>query len=287
MGSEGRLGVSSLCPTSWIGCKAMTVNSRVRSRSSQAMCRTPSFGGILMIVAAACGAVVACSHGPSPAAPGSSMPPSAVLPSPIPGDVTLTGRVVEAPPTSTTGVWDAVVTLDDGVSAWQSGKTIGGAGFGVYTISGLHGGRFRATVSADGFVGVTRDVTIAPDNTIDFPLLPVPVRKNLTVSSSQLNDGDGTCSDGTQLRPCHIVALPVHNSGSIEAALTWPVAGPALALILFESESSAPLAASTSIVDGNARLVTNVKGGAVYEIRVIYASGKGSVTYSLSVGYPN
>jgi hypothetical protein len=197
MGSEGRLGVSSLCPTSWIACEAMTVNSRSRSRSSQAMWRTLSFGGIVMIVMAACGAG-ACSHGPSSATPVPSVPAGAVLPSPIPGDVTLTGHVVEAPPTSTTGVWDAVVTLDDGVSAWQSGKTIGGAGLGVYTISGLHGGRFRATVSADGFVGVTRDLTIAPDNTIDFQLLPVAVRKSLTVSS-QLNDGDGTCSDGTHM----------------------------------------------------------------------------------------
>ena len=34
-------------------------------------------------------------------------------------------------------------------------------------------------------------------------------------------------------------------------------------------------------------LVTDVDGGAGYEIRVIYASGKGTVTYSLSVMYPN
>jgi hypothetical protein len=117
-------------------------------------------------------------------------------------------------------------------------------------------------------------------------LLPVPVRKSLTVSY-QLNDGDGTCSDGTQSRPCHIVALPVHNGGSLEATVTWPVAGPALALILFESGSPVPLARSTPIVDGNAHFVTDVDGGAVYEIRVIYASGKGAVTYSLSVAYPN
>jgi len=102
-----------------------------------------------------------------------------------------------------------------------------------------------------------------------------------------VNDGDGTCSDGTQSRPCHIVALPVHNSGSIEATVTWPVAGPALALMLFESGSPVPRAASTPIVDGNAHLVTDVDGGAVYEIRVIYASGTGTVTYALSVIYPN
>jgi hypothetical protein len=152
-----------------------------------------------------------------------------------------------------------------------------------------------APSAADGLGRSTGCLVAVPDNMgrtlVDhgecaIQLVPVPVRKSLTVSY-QLNDGDGTCSDGTQSRPCHIVALPVHNGGSLEATVTWPVAGPALALILFESGSPVPLARSTPIVDGNAHFVTDVDGGAVYEIRVIYASGKGAVTYSLSVAYPN
>jgi Carboxypeptidase regulatory-like domain len=247
--------------------------------------RMRSFGAVLMIVIGA-DAASACSHGPSTSAPNSSLPASVVVPSPAPGDVTLTGRVTEAPPTSSTGIWDAVVTLEDGVGGWQSARTIGGVGRGVYTISGLHAGRFRATVSADGFVGVTREVTVGSDNTIDFQLLPVAVSKSVTVSN-QLNDGGGTCSDGAQARPCHIVALPVHNRGSIDATLTWPVTGPVLALVLFETGSPVPMAASTSSVNGNAHLAMDLDGGVVYEIRVIYASGTGTATYSLSVAYPN
>ena len=200
--------------------------------------------------------------------------------------MTLTGRVTEAPPTSTTGLWDATVTLDDGVDSWQSAKTIGGVGLGVYTISGLRAGRYRATVAADGFVTMTRGVDIGSDSTIDFQLLPVAVRKNITVSD-HLSDQDVACSEGAQPRPCHIVALPVHNSGLIDATLTWAAGGPALTLSLFQSGSPVPLATPTSLVDGSGRLVTNLEGGAVYEIRVIYASGTGRVAYSLTIAYPN
>jgi Carboxypeptidase regulatory-like domain len=200
--------------------------------------------------------------------------------------VTLTGRVTETPPTSTTGLWDATVTLDDGVGSWQSAKTIGGVGRGVYTISGLSAGRYRATVAADGFVTMTRDLDIGSDSTIDFQLMPVAVRMTVTVSD-HLGDQDVACNDGTQSRPCHIVALPVHNSGLIDATLTWPAGGPALSLSLFQSGSPVPLATPTSLVDGNGRLVADIEGGALYEIRVIYASGTGRVSYSLSIAYPN
>jgi hypothetical protein len=241
----------------------------------------------------ACTAIIAmaalvggCTRDQLPAAPTPLPPPTVVLPAPGPADVTLTGRITEAPPTSTTGVWDATVTLDDGVNAWQSARTIGGVGRGEYTIPGLHAGRFRARVSAGGFVGVTQNVTVGSDSPIDFQLLPTAAIKSIMVSD-HLSEHDGTCSDGTQMRPCHIVALPIHNSGWIDATVTWPVAGPLLTLILFESGSPVPLATSTSIVDGSRHLVTNVEGGAVYEIRVIYASGTGTVSYSLSIAYPN
>jgi hypothetical protein len=182
-------------------------------------------------------------------------------------------------------VWDATVTLDDGVDSWRSERTIGGVGRGVYTISGLRAGRYRATISADGFVTATRDVAIASDSTIDFPLLPVATRRSVTVSD-HLSDQDVTCSDDAQPRPCHIVALPVHHSGLIDATLTWTAGGPALTLTLLQAGSPVPIATPT-LVDGNGRLVANLEGGAVYEIRVIYASGTGRVAYSLSIAYPN
>jgi hypothetical protein len=227
-----------------------------------------------------------CNRQPHVAAAASHSPTTS-LPAPAAANVTLTGRITEAPPTSSTGVWDATVTLDDGVNSWQSAKTVGGVGRGEYTISGLHVGLFRATISADGFVTVTSNITVGPESTTDFGLLPIPATKSVTVSD-HLGDRDGTCSDGVQPRPCHIIAVPVHNSGPIEATLTWQGATQAvLHLMLFERDGPTPLLQSTPVDAAREEIASAVPGGAVYEIRIIYASGAGTATYSLRVSYPN
>jgi hypothetical protein len=239
-----------------------------------------------VVLFVAVSAATSCNRPPLVAA-NASRSPAAAQPAAAAANVTLTGRITEAPPTSSTGVWDATVTLDDGVNRWQSPKTIGGVGRGEYTISGLHIGQFRATVSADGFVGVTQDIGVGPDSTNDFRLLPVPVTKSITLSD-RLGDHDGTCSDGVQPRPCHIIAVPVHNSGSIEATLTWQGATEAvLNLLLFEKDGPTPLIQSTPADAAREEIASAVPGGAVYEIRIIYAAGAGTATYSLRVSYPN
>jgi hypothetical protein len=246
----------------------------------------PVAGVVVLLVCVAASAATSCNR-PSPVAATASRSPAAVLAAPAAANVTLTGRIIEAPPTSSTGVWDATVTLDDGVNRWQSAKTTGGVGRGEYTISGLHAGQFRATIAADGFVSVTEDITVGSDSTNDFRLLPVPVTKSITLSD-RLGDHDGTCSDGVQPKPCHIIAVPVHNPGSIEATLTWQGATQAvLNLLLFEKDGRAPLIQSTQVDGARQEMASAVPGGAVYEIRIIYASGAGTAAYSLRVSYPN
>ncbi len=182
-------------------------------------------------------------------------------------------------------MWDATVTLDDGVKTWRSANTIGGVGRGVYTISDLHAGTFRATVSADGFVSATDDVIVGPEATRDFQLLPVPSTKSVELSD-RLGDHDGTCSDGVQPRPCHIVAFPVHNSGSIDATVSWQGGQAVLNLLLFARDGAAPLIQSTPINEGRQGMAGTVSGGDVYEVRIIM-SGVGLAAYSLRVSYPN
>src|SRR5947207_9221532 len=120
MGSEGLPGVRAADRTD---SNATTASSQRRLRLSSTMGRARSLGAVLTIVIGACGAST-CSHGSSTSAPTSSLPATVDAPSPVPGDLTLTGRVAEAPPTSSTGIWDALVTLQDGVGVWQSGRTI-------------------------------------------------------------------------------------------------------------------------------------------------------------------
>ena len=204
-----------------------------------------------------------CSRDVSPTAPTTD---PGVITVPTPGDVsvTLKGRVTEAAPTTVMGIGGSTVTVSDGTTSWSSARTFGGAAQGRYTISGLRPGRYDAIVSADKYVSATRTITIAADTTTDFPLLPVPETMSHTFEY-QINDGDGTCSDGTQSRPCRITAIPIHNAGPLDATLSWKAAAPIkLAVTLFQNGQPTPLARSTAVDATSQRLAMNLPGGAVY-----------------------
>jgi hypothetical protein len=233
----------------------------------------------------------ACSKEQSPTAPTAPTtdPPAAAPPPPPPAETsaTLKGRVTEAVPTSVMGVFDAIVTVTDGTDWWSSNRTYGGAGQGQYSIAALRPGRYNATVAATGFVSAARTITIPADAATDFLLLPVP--QTITDSfEDQVTDTDGTCSDGQQARPCRIAAIPVHNAGPIDAVLSWKSATPvALNVTLFQKGQTEPLARSTATRETTQQLAMNIPGGAVYELRITFASGTGPASYTLRVVHPN
>jgi hypothetical protein len=231
-------------------------------------------------------AAAGCSRELSPTAP-SPGPAVVAPPAPVESTVTLKGRVTEAQPTTVMGLWDATVTISDGVTSWSSEKTFGGAGQGLYSIPSLGPGRYDAVVSAAGFVTARRTVTMPADAATDFSLLPVPETVTDTFEY-QISDTDGTCSDGTQARPCRIVAIPIHNAGPIDATLTWKAAGPiVLNVTLFQKGQSEPMARSTATGAAEQRLAMNIPGGAVSELRITYASGSGPASYTMRVVHPN
>ena len=248
-----------------------------------------------LLIAVTLGAALAaggCSRElSSPTAPSVDPPPVAPSPAPPPppveGSATLKGRVTEAVPTSVMGLWDAVVTVTDGTASWSSEKTYGGAAQGLYAIPSLRPGRYEAVISAAGYVTATRTLTIPADAATDFSLLPVPQTITDTFEY-QISDGDGTCSDGTQEKPCRIGAIPIHNAGAIDATLTWQSATPVvLNVTLFQKGQREPLARSTATGATGQRVAANVPGGAVYELRITYASGTGPASYTMRVVHQN
>jgi hypothetical protein len=256
-----------------------------RHGGARSMARMPS----TLLIATTLSATLAaggCSRELSPTAP-TTDPPAVTPPPPVEAHVTLAGRVTEAAPTTVMGVWDSTVTISDGTNSWSSEKTYGGPGQGRYSIPSLRPGRYDAVVAAAGFVTATRTITIPADAATDFSLLPVPETQTNTFEY-QISDGDGTCSDGAQERPCRIVAIPIHNPGPIDATLSWKATGPvALNLTLFQKGQREPLARSTSMGNGNQRVVANVPGGAVYELRITYGSGTGPASYAMRVVHQN
>ena len=228
-----------------------------------------------------------CSKDASPTAPAPVPVAPIVAEPPGPSSVTLKGRVTEAQPTTLMGVWDATVTLSDGTASWSSAKTYGGAAQGTYEIAGLRPGRYEAVVAAAGYQSVTRTVTLSNDSSTDIAMMPVPETLSDTFEF-QISDADGTCSDGTQARPCRIVAIPVHTAGPLEATLKWKTAGDAkLNVTLFQGGQPVPLAQSTALNDVSRRLAMQLPGGAVYELRITYVSGTGPAAYSMRVVHQN
>ena len=227
-----------------------------------------------------------CSRELSPTAPAAA-PSVVAVPTPELQSVTLKGRVTEAAPTTVMGIDGATVTISNGATSQSSARTVGGAAQGRYAISELRPGRYEVVVSANGYVSVTRTITIAADTATDFPLLPVPETMNHTFEY-QISDSDGTCSDGTQARPCRITAIPIHNAGPIDATLSWTGASSVkLSVTLFQSGQPTPLVRSTSVGDASQRLALNLPGGALYQLRITHVSGIGTASYPMRVIHMN
>lgn len=218
----------------------------------------------------------------SPTLPSVNPTPSPALPLPGPGTFTLSGRVTETPPTPNTGIGGAVVRITAGPNAGRSATT---NQMGFYSIADVSPGS-TINVSAQGYVETTRSNGDGREGA-NFQLMPVP-RTTTTTVSDTLTSQVGTCSDGVSMRPCHIVTIAIHNSGPLEATLTWqPGDEPNLDLSLFRTGSPNVIARSASPGDDPEHLSANLPAGATYELRITYASGTSAAKYTLKATHQN
>jgi hypothetical protein len=243
-----------------------------------------------MVVLTAVGCIgIACSGNQASPTAATTLPAPPIAPQPappVPTTFALTGRVTEAPPTTTTEVPHAVVTITDGVNA---GRSVIANVFGFYSIPDLAVGAVTVKVSADSFVSTTArlDMNVAGETTRNFQLMPVPKTLSYTLHGD-LRGADGTCSDGESMKPCRITVMPIHNEGMIEVTLNWEPGGAAdLDLTLFETGSTVPIARSAGPGNGQKRVSARVSGGHTYEFRMTYASGKEDVKYTLTFSCPS
>jgi len=221
---------------------------------------------------AACGGTRASMSAPTPSVSTSS------------ATISLTGRVTESAPTPTTGIEGAVVTIGDGPNAGRSAVT---NPYGFYSISDLHAGAFTITVNADDYVGASERLACSASSTSDFQLLPIA--KTVThVLTGDIGGEDGTCSDSVSVRPCRIIVIPIHNSGPVNAELSWtPSSAADLDLTLFQTGVSDPLARSATAGSRPEQVSATLTVGATYEFRITYSGGTGRVAYTLRVTHLN
>jgi hypothetical protein len=158
---------------------------------------------------------------------------------------------------------------------------------GYYTMTGLPAIELTVTVRADGYVATSRRLLATGNTSTNFQLRPIPAMLNHT-SSGSISGSDGVCSDGVVMKPCRLLVIPVHNPGSIDAALSWESISPAdLDLSVSQTGASTPLARSALTGPMPEQVTANVTVGGTYEIRVTHSSGSDTVTYTLKITYPN
>lgn len=256
-----------------------------------AMIRPRTSKRLLTMVILAGSIVAACTDGSfssitSPTPPFATPTPSPTPPTPVPpfprpgtGTFTLSGRVTETPPTPNTGIGGAIVKIIGGPDAGRSATT---NSLGFYSIAGVSAGS-TINVSAQGYIEATRN----GDEGSNFQLMPVP-RTTTTTMSDTLSAQVGTCSDGIAMRPCHILTIAIHNSGPLEATLTWePGDEPNLDLSLFRTGSPNAIARSALPGDDPEKLSANLPAGATYELHITYASGTSAAKYTLKATHQN
>lgn len=244
---------------------------------------------VMTIVAAAACMNAACSGNQASPTASTTLPTPPITPQPAPpapaATFALRGRVTQAPPTTTTEVPGARVTITDGVNA---GRFAIADVYGFYSIKDLAIGTITVKVTADYFVSTTTQLAmdIAGETTQNFHLMPVPDTLSYSLPGD-ISPTDGTCSDGESMKPCRITVMPVHNEGMIEVTLNWEPASSNLEVTLFQTGSSAPIAKSVSAGAGKRRVSARVSGGSTYEFRITYASGKENVKYTLAFSCPS
>ena len=154
---------------------------------------------------------------------------------------------------------------------------------GYYSIPDVTPGS-AVRVSAAGYVDTTSESGREETN---FRLMPVPAVIETTLTDI-LSAQVGTCSDGITLKPCHILTLAIHNKGPIEALLSWDPAEKAdLDLSLFRTGGTTFISRSASPGAAPERINVELSHGAMYELRITYASGTGAPRYTLHVSHQN
>ena len=116
--------------------------------------------------------------------------------------------------------------------------------------------------------------------------MPTPATKTSTMADS-LDSRVGACSDGVSMKPCHIMAIPIHNRGPLEATLTWNSGDADLDLSLFRSGTSSFISRSAARGTRSERIAVELPAGANYDLRVTYAEGTDPVQYTLTVTHQN
>ncbi len=185
-----------------------------------------------------------------------------------PPTYTLTGTVTETAPHSTTPLNGARVEIIDGANQGKFSLT---DSKGQYQITTVLAGSFNVRASLDGYDNTTKLITLNANTTLAFALNPTP-RQITETFTGTISGGDPTGACGS---PCKVFAIPIHNAGTVQAALTWTSTDDArLLLQLYSADANrvlaqSPLTPSDTSTSTRETISATVTVAGNYELRVV------------------
>jgi len=185
-----------------------------------------------------------------------------------PTSFTLSGTVTETPPRTSTPVVGARVEILNGDN---HGKYTLTDASGQYHLTNLVPGSFNVRASMSGYQNTTWPITVSSDQTLSFLLNPTPQQISETFAGS-IGAGDPAGSCGS---PCKTFAIAIHNTGALQATLSWGSAADAhLLLQLFDADANrvlaqSPLTPSDTSTSTSETVSVNITTAANYELRVV------------------
>jgi hypothetical protein len=229
--------------------------------------------GVVLIFAAA---AVACDDGPS--AP-SSTPAPAPAPAPAPPPpaptFSVSGSIVETPPTAGRPVENVQVSIENGPSATSQSD-------GLFSLSGVAAGTHSVRFSKTDFETRMLTVTVGSSDVTGLVVSLPPANRIVSAEyEGKLAPEEATCH-GTS-RSCDDYPAGAHHPGRVEAFVTWPSDNTELDL---ELRCNNELVEEAFKKGGTTEeLSATVRGGEACRIHVLH-SGE-PVTYRLFLKHPN
>ncbi len=180
----------------------------------------------------------------------------------------LSGLVTETAPHTAKAVTGVRIEITDGANQGKFALTDSS---GQYQITNLQAGSFNVRASLDGYDTTTKPVTVNTDSTLAFALNPTP-RQITEAFSGTISGGDPT---GTCGWPCKSFAIPIHNSGTVQAIVTWTTTDDArLLLQLYNADTNrvlaqSPLTPSDTSTSTRETISASLTSPGNYELRVV------------------
>lgn len=185
-----------------------------------------------------------------------------------PPSYSLSGSVTETAPHTSRALTGVRVEIVDGANQGRFALTDGS---GQYQIANVLAGSFNVRAHLDTYDDVIKAVTLNTNMSLALTLNPTPRSISETFTGS-VSGGDPAGNCGS---PCRIFAVPIHNTGTLQATLTWASADDAhLMLQLYSSDTNRVLAQSPITPSDTSTSTRETVSSAItapgnYELRVV------------------